>query len=208
MFSRLNEAVPLNAAEKRNAMGGPMVKTIREIASHPFFSEKVKFSDKRYQHREVGSHLLYIEDSLIQHGRYYDTKKPYIDEMVRRYKLQHLDPSPVSDKVKGILEMLYGVFINKDDLLRSQSIVPIYYLLVKEVCQDNQLQYLTRDILFNFKEAVEENRHIAEKDIALADFDLLEFDRMAQQGTNDAVSIKERVRILRDYFNTQIGNVV
>ena len=37
MFSRLNEAVPLNGAEKRNSFGGPMAKTIREVASHIFF---------------------------------------------------------------------------------------------------------------------------------------------------------------------------
>ena len=37
MFSRLNEAVPLNAAEKRNAMGGPMAPIIRDVASHAFF---------------------------------------------------------------------------------------------------------------------------------------------------------------------------
>ncbi|MEM8488850.1 MAG: DUF262 domain-containing protein, partial [Bacteroidota bacterium] len=37
MFSRLNEAVPLNAAEKRNALGGPMAKAIRQVADTSFF---------------------------------------------------------------------------------------------------------------------------------------------------------------------------
>ena len=32
MFSRLNEAVPLSAAEKRNAIGGPMAQCIRDVA--------------------------------------------------------------------------------------------------------------------------------------------------------------------------------
>jgi hypothetical protein len=40
MFSRLNEAVPLNAAEKRSAIGGPMALAIREISEHSFFNEK------------------------------------------------------------------------------------------------------------------------------------------------------------------------
>src|SRR3546814_928428 len=34
MYSRLNEAVPLNAAEKRNAIGGQMASAIRDIALH------------------------------------------------------------------------------------------------------------------------------------------------------------------------------
>jgi hypothetical protein len=32
MFSRLNEAMPLNAAEKRNAFGGPLPPLIRKLA--------------------------------------------------------------------------------------------------------------------------------------------------------------------------------
>jgi hypothetical protein len=48
MFSRLNEAVPLNGAEKRNSFGGPMVKTIRDIARHNFFSRQVKFGNNQY----------------------------------------------------------------------------------------------------------------------------------------------------------------
>ena len=47
MFSRLNEAATLNAAEKRNALGGAVVTAIRDISGHQFFSNKVKFSNKR-----------------------------------------------------------------------------------------------------------------------------------------------------------------
>ena len=36
MFSRLNEAVPLNAAEKRSAIGGPMAQAIKDIAIQTF----------------------------------------------------------------------------------------------------------------------------------------------------------------------------
>lgn len=205
MFSRLNEAVPLNAAEKRNAMGGPMVKVIRVTSSHPFFKEKARFSNKRYQHREVAAHLLYLEDSLTQHGRYYDTKKPYIDGMVRRYKLNRLDPTPVHNQVHKLLDILYGIFVDKDDLLRAQSSISIYYLFIKEMDGNNRMDIITRDRLWDFKSDVEQNRRIAEDDITQANFDLLEFDRRAQQGTNDAVSIKERVRILYDYFNTRFS---
>lgn len=55
MFSRLNEAATLNAAEKRNALGGAVVTAIRDISGHQFFSNKVKFSNKRYQHLDLPS---------------------------------------------------------------------------------------------------------------------------------------------------------
>jgi len=55
MFSRLNEAVPLNAAEKRNAFHGPLPKVIRELARDPFFVRKLPFSNSRYRHLDLAS---------------------------------------------------------------------------------------------------------------------------------------------------------
>jgi hypothetical protein len=46
MFSRLNEAVPLNAAEKRNAFGGPLPKIVRDLADTMFFRRNLKISNK------------------------------------------------------------------------------------------------------------------------------------------------------------------
>src|SRR5688572_31542131 len=40
LFSRLNNGEPLNAAEKRNAMGGEMARLVREVAARPFFQER------------------------------------------------------------------------------------------------------------------------------------------------------------------------
>lgn len=40
MFSRLNEAVPLNSAEKRNAFGGEMIEMIRKISRHSFLTKR------------------------------------------------------------------------------------------------------------------------------------------------------------------------
>ena len=39
---------------------------------------------------------------------------------------------------------------------------------------------------------------MAESSILDVDFDLLEYDRLSQQGTNDASSIRERWRILAE----------
>src|ERR1039457_2205738 len=75
MFSRLNEAVPLNAAEKRNAIGGPMAQCIRTLSEHHFFAQRVKFADTRYQYREVSARLLFIEYCLLFQRRIIDTKK-------------------------------------------------------------------------------------------------------------------------------------
>lgn len=48
MYSRLNEAVPLNAAEKRNTLGGIMANLIRKIADHDFFRNYVAFKNNKW----------------------------------------------------------------------------------------------------------------------------------------------------------------
>ncbi len=207
MFSRLNEAVPLNAAEKRNALGGPMVRIINRVSSNNFFGDKVSFSNKRYQHKEVSARLLFIEYSLRTQRRLIDTKKLYLDNMVKDYRDGKLinppDEEELGNTVEGILYEMNSVFINKDSLLRAQSIVPIIYLLFKEAINQNLLSRITRIRFDTFITEIQTNREKAEKDMANASFDLLEFDKMSQQGTNDASSIKERLKIMAEYFEIQ-----
>lgn len=49
---------------------------------------------------------------------------------------------------------------------------------------------------FDFRGQLKENRVIASEDYAEASYELLEYDRLSQQGTNDAFNIKEIFGIL------------
>ena len=204
MFSRLNEAVPLNAAEKRNAIGGQMVKVINTISNEIFFKSDVKFTNNRYQHREVSIRLLFIEYSLQHSDKLIDTKKPYLDSFVENHKTggskNISETNVLQKKVISVVKEMHSFFIEKDPLLRSQSIVPIIYLLIRAAIDQDLLGNITRSKFIDFKNELQENRKTAEKDITNANFDLLEYDRMSQQGTNDASSIKERFKIMAEYF--------
>jgi hypothetical protein len=199
MFSRLNEAVPLNAAEKRNALGGPMTKTINDVAGHKFFKYHVPFSNKRYQYREVAVRLLFVEHNLLE-GKIVDTKKEFLDDFVLSYKMNNLDPKQVRRSVKQVLSAMTKVFVKKDQLLRARASVVIYYLLFRSALRESKLKSIMRDKLIAFDREVEENMLTAEKKLADADFDLLEFNRLSIQGTNDASSIRERLRIITERF--------
>ncbi|MGA2876778.1 MAG: DUF262 domain-containing protein [Nitrososphaerales archaeon] len=210
MFSRLNEAVPLSAAEKRNAIGGPMAQCIRDVADHEFFKSKVRFSNRRYQHREVAAHLLFIEFSIAFNNRLLDTKKPYLDDMVRQYKEGKAHGmAKLRARTLQTLNLLDSVFISEDSLLRSQGTIPVYYLTLQGAEKAHKLKGFTRDKLTEFNNKLSENRAFAETDIAKANFEWLEFDRMSQQGTNDATSIKERVKILSAFlgFSSDLDRV-
>ena len=201
MFSRLNEAVPLNAAEKRNAIGGEMATVIREVSSHSFFATKVSFKNTRYQHMEVAAKLLFIEESIRDQQRIIDTKKPYLDDMVIRCKQGNSKKiNELKENVILVLNFLLGIFEDSDSLLRTQTPVPIYYLVAKDVIRAKEDEKLSRQRLIQFYQDLRENRQIAENDIAKANYEMLEYDRMTQQGSNDSISIRERVRILEEYL--------
>ncbi|WP_219927559.1 hypothetical protein, partial [Aeromonas sp. HMWF017] len=94
------------------------------------------------------------------------------------------------------LSSLESIFIDNDPLLSSQSVIPVYYLTYQKLLEQNPPRTFTRENLIKFNKDREANRSLASDDITKADFELLEFDRMSQQGTNDASSIRDRVTIL------------
>ncbi|MBI3234666.1 MAG: DUF262 domain-containing protein [Bacteroidetes bacterium] len=200
MFSRLNEAAPLNSAEKRNAFGGDMVKAIREISGLKLFTEKVKFQNNRYQHFEIAARYLLVETSNYENAKLIDTKKVYLDSMAKKYKSGNtVLVNSFRDTVKEIVDSMAQTFINQDYLLRTQGIMVVYYLLFKKALEKNVV--INRIDLQNFDDLVRNNRLGAEKNYEGADYDLLEFDRLAQYGTNDVSNIKEKFRILSEYLN-------
>lgn len=199
MFSRLNEAVPLNAAEKRNAIGGDMAKAITAVSKHHFFQRKVTFSDRRYQHREGAARLLFLE-KCSQDEKLIDTKKPFLDQFVRDYRNKRTtEVSALKKAVLSVLNEMSDVFVDDDDLLQAQATIPIYFLLFRAAVANDKTQKISRQKLLDFQNSRKENRVAAEKNITKANFDLLEYDRLSQQGTNDASSIRERLAILRKH---------
>lgn len=204
MFSRLNEAVPLNAAEKRNSIGGSMTVSIRNVAENLFFKRKVKFSNSRYQHREVACRLLFLIYSLSNNNKVIDTKRPYLDKMTLFYKDNpNVSPDSTEKEVKSVLSSMNNIFINDDILLRSQSNITIYFLVFRNAIINDEVDKISRKNLLGFYESLAENRKVAEKDITEANYDYLEYERMSQQGTNDSVSIRERVRVLAEYLDLE-----
>lgn len=196
MFSRLNEAVPLNAAEKRNALGGAAVHAIREVSKHEFFMNRVKFKNNRYQHMEVAGRILLTEHSLATTNKLVDTKKVYLDSFVKKNQVEGKVIWDVRDSVIAVLDVMSNLFLVSDDLLRTQGSMVLYYLIFKKAIELDEVKNITRRKLLDFREKLYENRRLAESDYSESSFDLLEYDRLSQQGTNDASNIRERFRTL------------
>ncbi|WP_081629057.1 DUF262 domain-containing protein [Methyloversatilis discipulorum] len=206
MFSRLNEAVPLNAAEKRNAIGGELVAAIRSLSCHDFFKNKVAFGNRRYQHQEAAARLLLVEEASRVMGKLIDTKKEYLDALARNYRSEKSAfVADIYGATVDVLNLMSRVFIERDELLRAQGNTVVYYLLFKSALLNGEEEKITRQALFSFRDLVRENRIRAEDNYAEARFELLEYDRLSQQGTNDASNIRERLRVLADFIG--IGQI-
>jgi hypothetical protein len=191
LFSRLNEAVPLNAAEKRNSFGGPIPNLIRSIARHSFFTEHVPFSNRRYRHFDLVAKFLYF-DSV--NGKPIDTKKQSLDEFVKAWKTEKPTKAKRMEKsVRATLQKMNAIFTKNDPLLRNVSMIALYYLALKDGVE------LRRKKLDEFEEKRRENRAEAEKDDGVAEFELLEFDRLSQS-PNDKSALEFRLKVLKKYL--------
>ncbi len=208
MFSRLNEAVALNAAEKRNAIGGDMVRAISRVSKHEFFAKKVKFKNNRYQHRETAARFLLTEERTNpEKGKpnVIDTKKVFLDALSKDYKSGHKSRvAKLENSVISILDQMSQKFVDQDEILAAQGTLVVYYLVFKAAMQNGSLDKLKRRGFLNFRTKLAYNRVIASEDITKANYDFLEFDRLNQQGTNDASSIKERARILGSFLDVSV----
>lgn len=198
MFSRLNEAVPLSAAEKRNALRGPLPPIIRSIAEHRFFTKNLPFSNSRYRHYDLACKFLLIEHE----GKIIDLKKGYLDDFVVHFRDHGLgdDAERVEKGVKTVLNRLAKQFVADDELLRQVGTVTLYFVLYADLENDGWSKDVSRTQLQKFNTARARNRSLAEGETAKANYELLEFDRLAQS-PNDAVALGYRFRVLRDWLS-------
>lgn len=194
MFSRLNEAVPLNAAEKRNAFGGPMPPIIRELVKDDFFADRLSIPSTRYRHHDLACKFLYLE----YQGRPSETKKATLDDFVKDFAKRQLKrrAQELRDAVQETLVAMARVFKHRDKLLRSPSSGVVNYLFFREL--DAAAKRVTRRDLERFEATLEQNRTVAAQDISKADFELLEYDRLGQS-PNDASAIEFRLRIMKKH---------
>jgi hypothetical protein len=173
-------------------MGGEMCKLIRTIGDHRFFTERVSFTNKRYQHREAAAKVLLMEKSEMDGSEAIrDLKKRFLDKLVNDNK--GMPASVIQGLQKRTdeqLKQVSRVFAKKDPLLAKQAYVPIYYLFIKSIAA----HYAKKDLYACVKRFLEDFVVMRAKNLELPDDDrdptLIDFDRLMQQGTNDGSSLR------------------
>jgi hypothetical protein len=193
LFIRLNRNKPLTGAEIRNAMTGPAVNLIRQIAKHNFFTNSIRFSTTRMTDQDTAAKLLMIEF----HEKLLETKRRNLDEFVKESSQDKKDKLQLAARrVVETLDDMETIFLPKDSLLSSAGVVPIYYWLIRNL----QEKYFS--VLREFLVRTEEQRKVALKLIAInpqdkkIDQELVQFNAY-YRSPNDAASLEGRYKILK-----------
>ncbi|KGN31255.1 hypothetical protein N798_09335 [Knoellia flava TL1] len=195
MFSRLNEAVPLNAAEKRNGRGGVLRPIVRELVTHPFFTDKVPFDNTRYRHFDLALKFMLWAEA----GRPVDAKKRQLDEFWDDNKSAASEMSGVQTRVASALDVMAPVFEDNDRLLANVGMISVYFLAFDRRLRHGQPIPQRHALLqFNIVRSLESFER--EESLSPTMKDYLEFDSLAQRMT-DGYALEFRLEVLDRYLN-------
>ena len=125
MFLRLQNGVPLNSAEKRNAISGQIRNFIRNLAeTHKLMTASVAFRNNRYSHDEVVAQMMLIEltggPTSIRHNQ---LKTMY--QANKRFKVG----SPQASKLKAVMNFLAKAFPQRTPELNKVNLVSLYIVV-------------------------------------------------------------------------------
>ena len=202
LFTRLNDGEPLNSAEYRNAFGGTIVKAIRELEDHDFFTKWVGYNNRRFAFKETAARLIYLEHSLGQKVSITpDLKKIDLDNFVRKNKdMSEADYKKLFKRVNDNLNFMLKCFNKKSKELSKQSLPQVYYLWLRSMrLQYGHPQLQVRILSFIEEFALKRLENMA-KDEDLRDPIYSEFSYLSGQGTNNRDSMEKRASILTKLF--------
>lgn len=196
MFSRLNEAVPLNAAEKRNGRGGPLRAAVRQLCETAFFRDKLPFTNTRYRHYDLATKLLLLEHASGPT----DTKKRQLDDFWEDIRDSQDDAraTHLRESVSSVLAEMESTFTDEDRLLSVLGMISVYYLYYRDVVAGEKPRP-RREQLVEFQQVRQMSRYDDEESLSRNQRRLVEFDRLSQS-PNDKGAIEFRLSVFRDWL--------
>lgn len=195
LFMRLNDGVKLNDAEYRQGLGGQVIWMIGELERHEFFNERVGFSDKRFDYKEVACRLLLIEFHLLVQQRVPSLKKANLDRFViQNANISDAEAEKLVSKVSKNLDWISGCFPKKSRDL-SKGSVQLFYFWLRQVKEELTDELLKRKIMQSV-EAFAALR-IEQKVLELENQNpaVTRYLWLSGQNTNDPDSLVERAKI-------------
>jgi len=133
LFSRLNNGEPLNAPERRNALGGDAVELVRRIVEHRFFRDRVPFGNQRYHHHDAAARIIVVAQAAIDGTSMPDLRAKALDRFVREHRrIPAGQRRAILRDVAVTLDRMHDLFVTHDPLLTHRAAPGLYYCLVRD----------------------------------------------------------------------------
>lgn len=193
LFSRLQLGVPLNAAEKLNAMGGKMRDFVKNLSINNFFNKKTPVNKNRYAFQAISAQICLLEIDGIRNAKFGDLREFY-----KRHQNFDKESKQARNIIKVISEM-NRIFPSKTSAFRNRASVISFYLILSEMINhglrlDNKLRNKLKQFYINFQQDL---KNEIEKGADAEDTELIVYQSKVNQAADSKDSILKRHQILR-----------
>jgi hypothetical protein len=203
MFTRLNAATALNAAEKRNSIQSPTKEAANRLANHELLIHRSPIRSARYKYRELAAKFLAIEHQLDSKEKLSDTKAATLLELFRATRgadrsISDAEMDAYEASAKATLDRMTSVFVENDPLLRSIGTVVVYYICFREADFASEVE---PSLLQTFEDA---RRRAARMNDSNPEYAKRPYARLREynvlvQSSNDGSALARRAEILRAF---------
>ena len=133
IFLRVQEGMPLNSAEKLNAMRGKLRNKIYEISQHPLF-KRTRVSELRFAYRYLCAQIALQElDNGVSNHVFKQAKFTYLKKMYKNYK-DNLPPQ-VLERMSSTFDFLQKTLGSSAQVIEKKSDFLTIYLLASYILQ-------------------------------------------------------------------------
>lgn len=208
IFLRLQEGMPLNTAEKLNAMRGKMRNVCLELSKHPFI-KGTSINDHRFAHRLIAAQIFALEmKSDFESLSFSDINFENLKELYGKYS-QKSPPGYILSNVKKYLNFLNRSFGEDASIIKRRGdFIPIYllysYLNKKYITQGIEIDF--KKFTIDFLSKVE-NTSIQDTTIDVEDIPYRDFKRWRSAGALSSRSFRERFKIILGKFLERLPNM-
>lgn len=191
LFRRLQLGVPLNSAEKLNAMLGNARDFVKDLSIQSFFN-KTLLSKRRFSYQSVCAQIVKLEIEGIGDLKFKDLEKFY--EQNSNFNKS----SKKGRKILKILKFISKIFKDNEKVFRNKaSIISFYFLTSQLIDIGFDLRkngFKLRDFYINFLQRLGEE---VQKGSDSTETELILYQSKINQGADSKDSVETRNNILR-----------
>lgn len=196
MFLRLQNGTPLNAQQKRDAIGSNIGRHAREIATLPFFATSVSFEGGSGDHHRVVSQMLLLESR----DKITSCTSRQLDKFYDKHTHTDLD-SQVVARTKRIVRLLGAVFPARNPALNRSYALGLYWTFSRILLTYDVAETEYPRILANFEHLDQRRLEAMNRDYdAIGDDVLEDLSQSMSRGTDGSERIGDRYEILTQFL--------